>query len=131
MAGDDAGDVLRLVDIAEIAADVLRVLLCPQPAGVLEAHLAVLVRELEHVRAEIAERGRKQERGAVEIDHRLHGLLDRVGLRDLLLLDHLDAGHLLERGGAGGVCLVVAVVVARADIDEAHDRVLRERRPAR
>jgi hypothetical protein len=131
MAGDNAGDVLRLVDIAEIAADVLRVLLGPQAAGVLEARLGILASELEDVRAEIAEGGRKQQRGAVEIDHRLHGLLDRVGLRHLLLFHHLDAGHLLERGGAGGVRLVVAVVVARADIDEADDRILRERRAPR
>ena len=131
MAGDDAGDVLRLVDIAEIAADVLRVLLRPQPAGMLEPGLGIFVGELEHVRAEIAEGGRKQQRGAVEVDHRLHGLLDRVGFRDLLLLDHLDAGHLLQRGGAGGVRLVVAVVVARADIDEADDGILGERGASR
>ena len=126
VAGDDAGDVLRLVDIAEIAAGVLRVLLRPQPAGMLEARLGKFVGELDHVRAEVAERGREQERGAVEIDHQLHGLLDRVGFRDLLLLDHLDAGHLLQRRGAGGVRLVVAVVVARADIDEADDGILGE-----
>ena len=83
------------------------------------------------MRAEVAERGRKQERGDIEIDHGLHGLLDRVGFRDLLLLDHLDAGHLLQRGGAGGVGLVVAVVVARSDIDEADDGILGERGAAR
>src|SRR4029077_5978996 len=131
VAGDDAGDVLRLVDIAQIAADVLGVLLGPQPAGMLEPRLGIFVGELEHVRAEVAERGRKQERGAVEIDHRFHGLLNRVGFRDLLLLDHLDAGHLLQRGGAGGVRLVVAVVVTRSDIYEADDGILGERRAPR
>ena len=44
------------------------------------------------------------------------------GLRDALLLDHLDAGHLLDRGGALGVRLVVAEIVARPDIDEADHR---------
>ena len=43
----------------------------------------------------------------------------------------LMPGHLLQRGGAGGVGLVVAVVVARSDIDEADDGVLGERRAPR
>ena len=127
IAGDDAGDVLRLVDIAEIAAGVLRVLVGPQAAAMLEAQLRILVGHLDHVRIVVAERGREQQRRAVEIDHRLHGLFDRVGLRDLFFLDHLDAGHLLQRRGALRVGLVVAVVVARADIDEA-DRGVRGRR---
>ena len=37
IAGDDAGDVLGLVDIAKIAAGVLRILVAPQPAAMLEA----------------------------------------------------------------------------------------------
>ncbi len=40
----------------------------------------------------------------------------------------LDAGQLLQRGGALRVRLVVAVVVARADIDEADRGVRREGR---
>ena len=119
IAGDDAADMLRLVDIAEIAAGVFRILVRPQAAAMLEAQLRILRRLLEHVRIVVAERGREEQRRAVEIDHRFHGLLHGVGLGDFLFLDHLDAGHLLERGGAGGVRLVVAIVVARADIDEA------------
>ncbi len=131
MACDDAGDVLRLVDITEIAADVLRVLLGPQAARVLEPRLRIFVGELEHMRAEVAVGGREQECRAVEIDHGLHGLLDRIRLRHFLFLDHLDAGHLLERRGAGGVGLVVAVVVARPDIDEADGGVGGVRQAAR
>ena len=56
---------------------------------------------------------------------------DVLGLGDLLLLDDLDARHLLDRRGAFGVGLVVAVVVVRADVDEADHRVLGEGRPRR
>ena len=122
IAGDDAVDVLRLEDVAEIAADVLRVLVGPQAAGMLERDLGIFHRRLEDVGIEIAERGREQEPGAVEIDHALHGLRDLDGLGDALLLDHLDAGHLLDRGGAFGMRLVVTEIVARTDIDEAHHR---------
>ena len=130
-AGHDAGDVLRFVDVAEIAADVLRILVRPQPARMLEPHLRIFAGELERVRVVVAVGGREQERRAVEIDHQLHGLLDRVGLRHLLLFDDLDARHLLQRGRAGGVRLVVAVVVARTDIDKADDRIGGEGRTAR
>jgi hypothetical protein len=128
VAGDDAGNILRLVDIAEVAAGVLRILVGPQPAAVFEMQLGKLGRHLDHMRIVISERGRKQQRGAVEVDHRLHGLFDGVGLRDFFFLDHLEAGHFLQRRSAGGVGLIVAVVVARADIDEADRGLRRERR---
>ena len=38
--------------------------------------------------------------------------------------DDLDAGHLLDGGGALGVGLVVAVVVLGADVDEADGQFL-------
>ena len=84
-----------------------------------EAKFRKLLRHLDHVRVVVSERGREQQRRAVEIDHRLDGLFDRVGFRHFLFLDDLEAGHLLQRRGALGVSLVVAVVVARTDIDEA------------
>jgi hypothetical protein len=115
--------MLCFVDIAEIAAGVFRILLRPQAAAMLEAQLRKLGRHLEHVRIVIAERCREQQRRPVEIDHRLHGLFHGVGLGDFLFLDHLDAGHFLESGRAGGVGLVVAIIVARADIDEADGRI--------
>jgi hypothetical protein len=93
----------------------------------LEANLRKLVRRLDHVRAVISERGREQQRGAVEVDHRLHRLFDRIGFRHLLLFDHLEASHLLQRRRALGVGLVVTVVIARPDIDEADRGVGRER----
>jgi hypothetical protein len=46
----------------------------------------------------------------------LHG----GGLGHVLFFHHLDAGHLLELGGGLGLRLVVAKVVARADVDHAH-----------
>ena len=124
-AGDDAGEILRLVDVAEVAAGVHRVLgLVPQAAAVTELDLRILRRHAQHVRVEVAERGREQERGAVEVDHALHRFLDGDRLGHLLFLDDLHAGHLLQDGRALGMGLVVAVVVARADIDEAHDQRL-------
>jgi hypothetical protein len=115
--------VLGFVDVAEIAAGVLRILVRPKAAAMLEAQLRKLQRLLDHMRVVVAKGGREQERRAVEIDHGLHGLLDRIGLRHLLFLDDLDAGKFLQRGGAGGVGLVVAIVVTRADIDEADRRI--------
>ena len=57
--------------------------------------------------------------GAVELDHRFHGLGDGDGLRDVLFLDHLHARDLLQRLGGDGMRLVPAEVVARTDIDDA------------
>jgi hypothetical protein len=58
---------------------------------VLEPDLWIFLGNLEDMRVEVAKGSWEQERGAIEIDHRLHGFFDRVGLRDLLFLDHLDA----------------------------------------
>src|SRR5207247_755994 len=49
VAGDDAADMLGFVDVAEIAAGVLRVLFAPQAAAVLETKLWILVGELDHM----------------------------------------------------------------------------------
>ena len=89
-----------------------------------ELDLRVLGRHAQHVRVEVAERGREQERGAVHVDHALHRFLDGDGLRHLLFLDDLHAGHLLQDSRALGMGLVVAVVVARPDVDEADDQWL-------
>jgi hypothetical protein len=59
VAGDDAGDVLRFVDIAEIAAGVFRILVAPQAAAMLEAELRKLQRHLDHVRVVVTERRRE------------------------------------------------------------------------
>ena len=131
VAGDDAVQVLAFVDIAEVAARVLRVLaLGPEAAAVGEADLGILLGQLQHVRVEVAERRGEEERRAVLLDHRAHGLLHVHGLGDLLLLDDLDARQLLDRGGGLGLGLVVAVVVARADVDDAHDQLVGGGRPA-
>ena len=121
VGGDHAREILRLVDEAEVAADVLRVLVgAPEAAAVEEHDVRILLGHLEDVRIEVAERGREDELRPVGVDHADHRLLDVDVLRYLLLLVDLDAGDLLDRGGAFGVGLVVAVVVLRADVDEAH-----------
>ena len=84
-----------------------------------EAQFRKLLRHLDHVRIVVTERGREEQRGAVEIDHRLDRLFDGVGFRHFLFLNDLEAGHFLQRRGALGMSLVVAIVVARTDIDEA------------
>ena len=118
-AGDDARHVLGLVDVAEVAADVGRMLaLRVHPAAMKEGHILVLLRHLQDVRVEVTERSRENQLGAIEIDHALHGLLDGDGLRDHLLLANLDPRHFGQRGGALGVCLVVTVVGLGADVDE-------------
>ena len=50
-----------------------------------------------------------------------------VGLRNVLLLDDLDARHLLERLDGDRMRLVPAEVVARADIDDADGEIGGER----
>ncbi len=55
IAGDDAGNILRFIDVAKIAAGVLRILVAPQAAAVLEAQFWKLVRHLDHVRIVISE----------------------------------------------------------------------------
>src|SRR5262249_29443819 len=130
IARNDALEVLAFVDIAQITANVLWMSLGPQTPAMLQARLGVFVCLAQHVGIEIAQRGWEQERRAVEIDHAVHGLLDRDRLRHLLFLDHLDVGELLERGGALRVRLVVAKIVAWPDIDEADgDRSCQRRSP--
>jgi hypothetical protein len=115
------------VDVAEVAAGVLRMLaLGPQAAAMAELDVGNLPAFLQHVRVEVAERRREHEGGAVEVDHALHRFLDGDRLGHLLLFHDLHARHLLQDRSRLGVRLVVAVVVARADIDEAdHQRLLR------
>src|SRR6478735_4960942 len=60
VAGDDSRNILGLVDIAEIAAGVLRILVAPQPAAMFEPQFRKLGRHLEDVGVVVAERGRKQ-----------------------------------------------------------------------
>jgi hypothetical protein len=76
------------------------------------------------VRIEVAEGGGKQQRRAILRNHAGHGLLHGGGLGHVFFLHHLDAGHLLELGRSQGLGLVVAVVVARADVDHAHGQRL-------
>ena len=131
-AGGDAVDEVGLVEIAEIAAGVLRVgILVPQRRGVAELDVGVLLGHVDHERRVVAERGGEDQPGAVELDHRFHRLGDGVGLRHVLFLDDGDAGHLLQRFGGDRVGLVPAVVVARADVDDADGEVGGARRAHR
>ncbi len=120
LACDDPVQVLAHADVAEVAADVRRHPFGPETGGVLEAHIRILGREFEDMGVEVAERRREQERRAVEVDHRLHRLLDVERLGHVLFLDDRHARHRLHGGGAFGMGLVVAEVVAGADVDEAH-----------
>ncbi len=90
-AGGDAVHVVALVEVAEIAAEIRGMLgLVPEGCRVAELDLGIFPGRIDHERVEIAERGREQELGAVDIDHRLHGLGDGVGFGDVLLLQHRD-----------------------------------------
>ena len=61
-----------------------------------EFDLGVLRGHLQDVRVEIAEAGREQQAGVIQLDHALHGLGDVIGLGDLFFLDDLHAGHFLQ-----------------------------------
>ena len=120
VAGDDAVQILAHADIAEIGAGIHRMLvLVPHAAAMAELHVGEFRGHGQHVRVEIAEGGREDQRGAVEVDHRFHRLLDVDRLGNVLLLDDGDALDALQRRRTLGMRLVVAVVVLRADIDEA------------
>ena len=124
-AGRDAVHVMRLIEVAEIGAGVLRVLvLVPERRRVAELHVRIFLGEVDDEGRVIAERGREDQARAVEVDHQFHRLRDRVGLGHVLLLDHLDARHFLQRLDRDRVRLVPAEIVARADVDDADREVL-------
>jgi len=119
MPGDDAGNIDRLIDIAEIGMRVERIALLPEAAAMHERDPAVGLGGAQHVGIEITEGGGEDERGAVEMDHAFHGVRARHCLEHACLLDDMHARHLAYRGRPFGVRLIVAVVGLRADIDEA------------
>src|SRR5580698_7978252 len=79
----------------------------------------MFLRHDEHVWIVVAERRREDDFGPVQFDHAFHGFLDVGRVGDSFLLEHFDSGHFLDFRGSDGVGLVVAVVVARTDVDEA------------
>ncbi len=84
-----------------------------------ELDLGVFLRRIDHEGIEITERGRKKQRGAVDVDHRLHRLRHRHRFRHILFFDHLDAGNFLQGLRADRMGLVPAIILARPDIDDA------------
>ena len=120
IARDDARKIFRLVNVAEISAEVFRILaLYPQTAAVEELDVGILLGYRADVRVEVAIRSREDQLGVVVLDHALHGLLHIDGLRNLFHFQDFDAGHLLDRGGALSVGLVVAVVVFGPHVNKA------------
>ena len=123
-AGGDAVDVVRLIEVAEIRAGVLRILvLVPEGRRVAKLDVRIFLRQVDDERRVVAERRRQNEARAVEVDHQLHGFGDGVGFGDVLFLDHLDARHFLQRLDRHGVGLVPAKIVARADVDNSDREV--------
>src|ERR1700730_18553447 len=83
-----------------------------------ELDFCIFFGQVDHKWVEITERGAEDELRTVEIDHRFHSLGAAVGLRDVLLLDHLDARDPLQSLGCYRMCLIPAEIVARTDIDD-------------
>jgi hypothetical protein len=66
---------MRLIEVTEIGAGVLRILvLVPERRRVTELDVRVFLGEVDDKGAVVAERGRQDEAGAVEVDHRFHRL---------------------------------------------------------
>ena len=121
-AGGDAVHIVRLVEIGEVGARVRRIgVLVPQRRCVAERDVRIFLGQFDDERIVVAERGREDQVGAVEVDHRLHRLGDGVGLGDVLFLDDGDARQGLERFDRDGVRLVPAEIVLGTDIDDAED----------
>ncbi len=119
--GNHAVEVLRFIDVTEKAPRVHRVAtFLPQTTAVRETYIRVLFGDLDHVRFEIAERGRENQCCAVLTDHGFHGLLYGNGFRNVFFLDHFDVGQRLDDGRCLGVGLVVTKVVASADVNKTH-----------
>src|SRR3984957_8650945 len=130
--GGDAVHVMRLVEVAEIGAGVFRILvLVPERRRVTELDIWIFFGEINDKGAVVAERGREDEAGAIEVDHRFHRLRVRVSLRHVLFLDHFHARHFRERLDRHRMRLVPAEIVARADIDHADREVLGGERATR
>ncbi len=123
MAGDDAVQILAHADIAEIGAGIRRIGIGPKTAAMAELDVRIALGDGKHMRVEIAEGRREQELRVVEIDHRFHRPLHRLGLRHVLFFRDRDARHQLDGRRTLGVGLVVAIVVARPDIDEADGEI--------
>lgn len=119
VTGNDAVQVLAHADIAEIGTGIGGLVRGPEAAAMLEADIGISRRHGQDMWVEIAEGGREEQRGTVEVDHALHGLLDVDRFRHLLFFDHRHALDRLDRGSAFGMSLVIAEVILRADIDEA------------
>ncbi len=119
-AGGDAVDVVGLVQVAEIAAQVLRVLFgAPERRGMAEFDLCILFRQIDHKWIKVPEGRTQNDVGAVQVDHGFHRLGAGVGLGDVFLLDRLHAGKRLERLDRDRMGLIPAEIVARTDIYDA------------
>src|SRR5258708_5287985 len=73
----------------------------------------------QDMRIEVIEGGGKEQLGAVQLDHTLHGLTNVVGVGNPFLLFHVNTWNRPDGVGAGRVSLVVTVIILRPDIDEA------------
>ena len=121
--GNDAGQILRHADIAEIRAGIRGVALAPQSTAMAELDIGVGLGRLQHEGLVVTEGCRKQELRAVQLDHRLHRPHDGVAFRHVLFFQHRYAGNVLHRCGALGMRLIVSEVVARPDIEKADRHV--------
>ena len=118
--GRHAIHIMGLVEIAEIAPEVLGVLGgLPKGSGVAELDLGIFLGEIDHEGGEIAEGGAQHDIGAIKVHHGFHRLGASVGFGDILLLDSLHACDHLQALDRDRMGLVPAKVVARTHIDNA------------
>jgi hypothetical protein len=97
--------------------------LVPERRRVAELDVRIFLRQVDDERRIIPKRGRQNEAGAVEVDHRFHRLRDRVGFGHVLFFDDLDPRHFLQRLDRDRVRLVPAEIVSRPDINDPHSQV--------
>ena len=82
---------MRLIEIAEVGACVLRVrFTVPKRGAMAELHRRVFLGRVDHEGIVIAERGRKDQVRAFQIDHGFHGLADGICLGDVFFFDDRD-----------------------------------------
>ena len=125
MAGNHAIEVLALIDVAKKTGRVLGVLaLGPNAAAVGKPNIGLLCGHRQHVRVKIAKRCGEQQTRAVLRNHARHRLLHRRRFRHVFFLHHFDAGHFFKLGCRLRVGLVVAIVVARTDVNHPHSQRL-------
>src|SRR5262249_12472470 len=113
---------MRLIKGTEVAVEIVWILaFFPGSTRMKELNVRIFHTQFFH-KGKVAKGRRKEQLSAIYFYHALKRLLYLHVLRNILLLEHLHVRKLLDRVGAFGVALSVAIVIAGAYIDKSNDQ---------